>query len=116
MGGLEVLNDCMEHRDTIGFVDIVGEEHVDVFSWDNGRIEQRLMKLVAHGRRVRCCFRPVGDVAKIVIVFEGIELGEEELTVTGATIPCWKRWARDGGVMSWRRRWSWWTDFQHWKI
>ena len=106
MRGLEVLNDGVEHRDPVGFVHVVGEEHVNVFPRDNGRIEQRLMNVVAHGRRVRCCFRPVSDVTEIVIVFECTELGEEELTVPGATIPCWKRWARDGGVMSWRRSWS----------
>ena len=36
MDGLEVPDDSAEHGGAIGFVGVVGEEHVDVFAWDDG--------------------------------------------------------------------------------
>ena len=97
MSGLKVLDGGVKHGDAIGLVGIVGEEHVDVFSWDDGRIQKRLMNEVTHGRCVRCCCLPIGDVTELIIIFEGIELGEEELAVTGRAVPC-------GEVRAWATR------------
>ena len=88
MSGLKVLDDGVKHGDAIGLVGIVGEEHVNVFLWDDGRIQQRLMNEVAHGGYVRCCCLPIGDMTEVIIVFEGVELGEEELAVAGRAVPC----------------------------
>ena len=46
MGGLEVINDGIEHGNAIGFVGVIGEEHVDVFVWDDGWVQQQLMTAV----------------------------------------------------------------------
>ena len=48
MGRLKVLGDGVEHGNAISGVDIVGKEPVDVFAWDDGWVEQRLVDLVAH--------------------------------------------------------------------
>ena len=36
MGGLQLLDGGAEHGNTIVFLGVVGDEHVDVFALDNG--------------------------------------------------------------------------------
>ena len=40
---------------------------------------------------------PISDVGEVVVMFEGIDLGEEELSVAGRAVPSWEAWAWDGG-------------------
>ena len=59
-----------------------------MFSWDNGRIQQRLMDEVTHGGCVRCSGLPIRDVTRVTVIFEGVELGKEDVAVAGRAVPC----------------------------
>jgi len=93
MGRLKMLDESVEHGNAVGDEEIVRKEHVDVGTRDDGRIEQGLVDVVAHGRSVRFCCCPICDVKEVVIAFEGIELGEEELAVAWRAVPSWEWWA-----------------------
>ena len=46
------------------------------------------MNEVTHGRHVRGCCFPICDVVKALVIFECVELVEEELAVAGRAVPC----------------------------
>ena len=41
-----------------------------------------------------CCF-PIYDVVEVVVIFECVELGEEELVVSVRAVPCGEVWLWD---------------------
>ena len=51
------------------------------------------MNEVTHGRHVRGYCFPICDMVEIVVIFECVELGEEELVVSGGAVLCGEVWS-----------------------
>ena len=82
-----MVDECVKHGEAISGKDVVAEEHVDVFSRDDVRIKKLLMDEIADGGCGWGGLGPIDDVGEVLVVFEGVDLRQEELAVSVRSIP-----------------------------